>query len=714
MKKILQLLILISAFFNLHLKSQNIGINGTGGNAHPSALLDIDAVATPSLGLLIPRIALQAINLAAPVTSPATSLLVFNTASASSGTNAVSPGYYYWDGAKWARFNTGATASAGWDLLGNIGTTAGTNFIGTTDAVDWVIKTNNTEKMRVLSTGNVGIGTATPGFKLHVPSGYIGTDYINTTDNAVTAGVTGVMVKQGDNFYRTANAAAINTFLGITAPTGDNLGNHTATTVLNMNGNYIDNAQGSSRFAQSNNTTTDYANAPIQIREAQYAGVIGAKAPRISFHWGGVIASQIGLESTGRIAILNNPGTGYENIIGQEIYSNAWFRNVNSGTGLYNEVNATGIFSPSAGVMAIYNNGSLGIGTTAPAAKLEVTQGTAGNSGIRMTNFPNSPVLATNASGDIITATANTTNGAFWGLTGNAGTIDGTNFIGTTDNIPFSIKVNNQNAGRIDNTSNNAFFGYQACNFNINGTYNTAIGQQALYNNTSGGVNTAVGQSALYKNTLGSNNTAVGQAALYNNISGFNNTSIGYAAGPAFGFSGLMNTTAIGNVAQVNASNKVRIGDVSVTVIEGQVAYSFPSDGRFKYNIKEEVKGLDFISKLRPVIYQFDTKKFDEFLMKNMPDSIRRERNKGIDYSESSAIMHTGFIAQEVELAAKESGFIFDGVSAPKDENGNYGVAYSQFVVPLVKSVQELSLLVNELKKQNELQQQEIELLKKR
>lgn len=87
--------------------------------------------------------------------------------------------------------------------------------------------------------GNVGVGTTSPGFKLHVPSGYIGTDYINTTDNAVTSGVTGIIVKQGDNYHRTADAASVRAFLGITAPTGDNLGNHVATTTLNMANNSI-------------------------------------------------------------------------------------------------------------------------------------------------------------------------------------------------------------------------------------------------------------------------------------------------------------------------------------------------------------------------------------------------------------------------------------------------------------------------------------------
>jgi len=142
----------------------------------------------------------------------------------------------------------------------------------------------------------------------------------------------------------------------------------------------------------------------------------------------------------------------------------------------------------------------------------------------------------------------------------------------------------------------------------------------------------------------------------------------------------------------VNASNKVRIGNTYATiVIEGQTAWTYPSDGRFKNNVTENVKGLEFIKKLRPVNYNFDTKKFDLFLMQNMPDSIKAARTQGIDYTTSENIIHTGFIAQEVEQAAKDCGYTFDGVHAPADGNDNYGVAYSQFVVPLVKAVQELS-----------------------
>ena len=146
------LTLLFIAFLNLSNYAQNIGINGTGANAHPSALLDIDAVATPSLGILIPRIALQATNLSAPVSGPATSLLVYNMASASSGSTAVTPGYYYWDGTKWVAFS--GSGSNSWALLGNAGTTAGTNFLGTMDNQDLVFKTNNTERWRITQLSN--------------------------------------------------------------------------------------------------------------------------------------------------------------------------------------------------------------------------------------------------------------------------------------------------------------------------------------------------------------------------------------------------------------------------------------------------------------------------------------------------------------------------------------------------------------------------------
>src|SRR5690606_5906589 len=72
-----------------------------------------------------------------------------------------------------------------------------------------------------------------------------------------------------------------------------------------------------------------------------------------------------------------------------------------------------------------------------------------------------------------------------WSLNGNSGTVDGTHFIGTTDNQPLNFRVNNQKAGRIDNTSSTTALGYRALDVNT-GTGNSAFGSNALRVNTTG------------------------------------------------------------------------------------------------------------------------------------------------------------------------------------------------------------------------------------
>ena len=166
MKKTLVILI-VALFFIQESYAQNVGINSTGNIPDPSAMLDI---VSSDKGLLIPRVALTGTSDATTITNGnVTSLLVYNTATAGVAPNDVTPGYYYWDGVgnEWVRFFTGSQSND-WTLLGNAGTNPTTNFIGTTDAQDFVVRTNNTEKIRVESGGNVGIGTNSPTAKFEV------------------------------------------------------------------------------------------------------------------------------------------------------------------------------------------------------------------------------------------------------------------------------------------------------------------------------------------------------------------------------------------------------------------------------------------------------------------------------------------------------------------------------------------------------------------
>jgi hypothetical protein len=71
-----------------------------------------------------------------------------------------------------------------WSLTGNAGTDPATNFIGTTDAQDWVVKTDNTERMRITDNGNVGIGTSNPIFTPQTPQSLFHVYEHNSTNYA--------------------------------------------------------------------------------------------------------------------------------------------------------------------------------------------------------------------------------------------------------------------------------------------------------------------------------------------------------------------------------------------------------------------------------------------------------------------------------------------------------------------------------------------------
>ncbi len=101
-KKIL-LFLTFAILFSTRLFSQNVGINTTGTTPAASAGLDVDFT---DKGVLLPRVALTAKNAAGPITSPATSLIVYNTATAGTAPNNVNPGYYYWNGTSWDRLRT--------------------------------------------------------------------------------------------------------------------------------------------------------------------------------------------------------------------------------------------------------------------------------------------------------------------------------------------------------------------------------------------------------------------------------------------------------------------------------------------------------------------------------------------------------------------------------------------------------------------------------
>jgi len=99
MKNALYLSFLIFLCSNT-LFAQNVGV----GTASPAGKLDISSA---NDGVLIPRVALTAINVAAPLTAPTQSELVYNTATAGAAPYNVIPGFYYWGGTQWEHLSEG-------------------------------------------------------------------------------------------------------------------------------------------------------------------------------------------------------------------------------------------------------------------------------------------------------------------------------------------------------------------------------------------------------------------------------------------------------------------------------------------------------------------------------------------------------------------------------------------------------------------------------
>ena len=250
------------------------------------------------------------------------------------------------------------------------------------------------------------------------------------------------------------------------------------------------------------------------------------------------------------------------------------------------------------------------------------------------------------------------------------------------------------NAGFTNTGSNgNVFIGIDAGRFLTSSTEpNVCIGYYAGRTMTVAANNVLAGKLAGFDITSGSGNLCLGNEAGDNITTGNNNVALGYLTSHTV--TTLSNTITLGYATSVAVSNKIRLGNSSITVIEGQVGYSFPSDGRFKEQVLEDIKGLDFIMKLRPVSYHFNRKKYSKYIGEKLTET---------DYSQLDSISQNrsiGFIAQEVEEAVIETNSTFDGLHKPQNESDTYSISYEAFVVPLVKAVQEQQAAIIALQQQ--------------
>lgn len=560
------------------------------------------------------------------------------------------------------------TQAQNWLTTGNAGTTTG-NFVGTTDAsalrfriynqpsgiIDSSLRTTALGYQSLLT--NSGASNSAFGFRAL---------YSNTTGYSNTAiGVAALYQNTTrSNLVAIGDSALYNNGVGVV--TTDQANNNTAigSKALYSNTKGFNNTAIGSKALYSNSTgINNTAN--------------GANA---------LYSNSTGFFNTanGRTALYSNT-SGYQNTaIGESaLYSNTTGYN-NTAIGYLALPNSTGYQNTASGYNTLASN----------------------NTGYNNTANGQS-ALFSNFGG--FNNTANGSNALYFNTSGNHNTANGSEalFSNTTgySNVAIGAAALRQNTTR----SNLVAIGDSALYNNGAGattttqaTNNTAVGSKALYSATTGAGNTASGFQALYSTTTGVGNTANGTNALRLNTTGSNNTALGNAADVTA--NNLTNATAIGYNAKVNASNKMQLG-ASTTTLATSGGITIVSDGRFKDNVSsKDVAGLDFINDLRPVAYNFNYKKYDDFLNKetgkNKTDNPD-DNEYQVLLKQKGEIREVGFIAQEVNSLVKEKSYSFNGVYTPQNDNDNYALDYSRFVVPLVKAVQELSVKNEELKKEN-------------
>lgn len=379
--------------------------------------------------------------------------------------------------------------------------------------------------------------------------------------------------------------------------------------------------------------------------------------------WGTVSASPGG--STTQIQ-YNNAGAfgGSANFTWNNTTSTLTVNSINIGRGGNNI--ATNMFIGTAATGATVNSfKNVAVGVAAlngvTNGQLNVAVGWNALNGI---NTGTSNVAIGNNAGALLTsASFNTAVGAF--------ALD--NATGGSSNVALGYSALTADVTGSNNTSvgtssgqaltsgyNNVFVGYLAGSAIDVGFSTVAVGSNALRSVVSSGYNVGVGEYA-GRDTTGQQNTLIGYQAGYTLAAGDNNTIIGYNAVPS----------------STTASNEITLGNSSITTLRCQVtSITALSDARDKKDVQNIPLGVDFIQRLRPVSFVWNTR---DGAKVNVPEF--------------------GFIAQELQSAQRDHGVTLPGLV--HDINPDRLEAAPGTLIPvLVKAVQELQAQIDALKQQ--------------
>jgi hypothetical protein len=317
-----------------------------------------------------------------------------------------------------------AGSVAGWGVNGNAGTSATTNFIGTTDNVDIVFRRNGI-RSGLINSSNIALGVSsflsnTTGFNnIALGPGALslntsGNENVATGAGTLTNNTTGhTNVAIGSYSLSTNTIGISNTATGIQTLNANTSGNYNSAT-----------GRGSLQF---NTTGSDNVGNGLQSLYNSTSGNNNVAIGSYSLH-----ANTTGSNNTA-IGFRSNVGAG--NLTNATAIGN--FAMVSQSDAL--------ILGSIAGVNGANASTNVGIGNTTPTERLDVT-GNIKFSGALMPNNASGTagqVLTSNGAGAAPTWGTPAVVASGWSLAGNAATVPGTDFMGTTDAQRLVFKTNN-------------------------------------------------------------------------------------------------------------------------------------------------------------------------------------------------------------------------------------------------------------------------------